>query len=124
VTDDFYEFTAEDYHRLLAAKKEGNDDNINHSTRKVKFYKPFIINYFSALSALMYTLFIYSLYGSIWLMTLNMKRGDQLGWGEVAWDKATIVLTVYNIPLSLCFSSFHPNQWEVIFLSSRGNDKK
>jgi len=48
VTDDFYEFTAEDYHRLLAAKKEGNDDTTNHSTSKVKFYLPLIIHYFYA----------------------------------------------------------------------------
>lgn len=28
VTDDFYEFTAEDYYRILATKKQGNiDDN-------------------------------------------------------------------------------------------------
>lgn len=26
-TDDFYEFTAEDYYRILAAKKEGNIDD-------------------------------------------------------------------------------------------------
>ncbi|KAG5082800.1 hypothetical protein JHK84_052838 [Glycine max] len=32
-TDDFYEFTAEDYYRLLATKKEGNDDT-NHSMSK------------------------------------------------------------------------------------------
>ncbi|XP_022632641.1 plant UBX domain-containing protein 1 isoform X8 [Vigna radiata var. radiata] len=35
VTDDFYEFTAEDYHRLLAAKKEGNDDKFL-KTRKIR----------------------------------------------------------------------------------------
>lgn len=28
-TDDFYEFTAEDYYRLLATKREGNGDT-NH----------------------------------------------------------------------------------------------
>lgn len=49
LTDDFYEFTAEDYHRILAAKKEGNDDTTNYSTSKVKFYLPLMIHYFYAL---------------------------------------------------------------------------